>query len=62
MLQEFNIEFDTPKTRKGLALAELISKFPTSMPNPPVNDDFPDEHLFTITTDDPWYGDILRYL
>lgn len=62
ILQEFNIEFITPKSNKGSALVELISDFPIGVPGPPVNDDLRDEHLFTITSDDPWYGDILTYL
>jgi hypothetical protein len=28
----------------------------------PINTDFPDEHLFYITLDDPWYDDLLVYL
>lgn len=32
------------------------------MPDPPVNDNLRDEHLFSINLDDPWYGDILTYL
>jgi len=62
ILQEFDLEFVTPKSKKGLALAELISELPTGAQDTPVNDDFPDEHLFAITADDPWYGDILTYL
>ena len=62
ILQEFDLEFVTPKSKKGLALAELISELPTGSQDPPVNDDFPDEHLFSITSYDPWYGDILTYL
>ena len=61
ILQEFDLEFVTPKSKKGLALAELISELPTGTQDPPVNDDFLDEHLFGIATDDPWYGDILNY-
>ena len=31
ILQEFDLEFVTPKSKKGLTLAELISKLPTGM-------------------------------
>ena len=62
ILQEFDLEFVTPKSKKGLVLAELISDFPTWTQDTPINDALPDEHLFSITTDDPWYGDILTYL
>ena len=62
ILQEFDLEFVTPKSKKGLVLAELISDLPTRTQDTPINDALPDEHLFAITTDDPWYGDILTYL
>lgn len=62
ILQEFDLEFFTPKSKKGLALTELISKLPTGTQYPLVSDDFPDEFFFSITTGDPWYGDILTYL
>ena len=51
ILQEFNLEFVTPKINKGLALAKLISELPTGTQDPPINDALPDEHLFAITTD-----------
>jgi hypothetical protein len=35
---------------------------PSDTTSAPVNIDFPDEHLFYITLDDPWYGDLLVYL
>ena len=62
ILQEFDLEFVTPKSKKGLVLAELIFDLPTRMQDTPINDALPDENLFAITTDDPWYGDILTYL
>ena len=40
ILQEFDLEFVTPKSKKGLALAELISELPTGTQDPPINDDF----------------------
>jgi hypothetical protein len=36
--------------------------FPPDITSAPVNIDFPEEHLFYITSDDPWYGDLLIYL
>jgi len=52
----------TPKSKKALALAEFISDLPTGATEPPVNYNLPDEHLFAISSDDPWYGDMLVYL
>lgn len=51
-----------PKSKKALALADLISDLSSGFVEPPLNENFPDEHLFTITSDDPWYGDMLVYL
>lgn len=52
--QEFYFEYVTPKSKKGLTLIEFISDFPTGAPDPLVNDDHLDKHLFTITSYDLW--------
>jgi hypothetical protein len=62
ILQEYDLEFSTPKRKKSLVLAELVMAFPSDTMSAPVNTDFLDEHLFYITSDDPWYGDLLVYL
>jgi hypothetical protein len=62
ILQEYDLEFSTPKSKKALVLAELVTDLPSNTPSAPVNTDFPDEHLFYIASDDPWYGDLLVYL
>jgi hypothetical protein len=62
ILQEYDLEFSTPKSKKALVLAELVMALPSDTPNTPVNTDIPDEHLFYIASDDPWYGDLLIYL
>lgn len=62
ILQEFDLEFVTHKSKKGLALTELISKLSTGAHDPSINNELPDEHLFVITSDNPWYGDIITYL
>ena len=36
--------------------------FPTEEDVVIEDDSFPDEHIFLISTFDPWYGDILIYL
>jgi hypothetical protein len=62
ILQEYDLEFSTPKSKKALVLAELVTALPSDTTSAPVNTDFPDEHLFYIASDDPWYGDLLVYL
>jgi hypothetical protein len=62
ILQEYNLEFSTPKSKKALILAELVMALPSNTTSTPINIDFPDGHLFYITSDDPWYGDLLVYL
>jgi hypothetical protein len=62
ILQEYNLEFSTPKSKKALILAELVTALPSDTTSAPVNTDFPDEHLFYITSNDPWYRDLLVYL
>jgi hypothetical protein len=62
ILQEYDLEFSTPKSKKALVLAELVMALPSDTTSSPVNTDFPDEHLFYITSDDPWYDDLLVYL
>jgi hypothetical protein len=62
ILQEYDLEFTTPKRKKSLILVELMVDLPSNSSDPPVNENFLDEHLFLISSDDPWYGDILVYL
>ena len=61
MLQEFNLEFVSAKSKKSLIFVELISDFP-SEEEEFCEDMFVDEHIFPISTLDPWYGDIIIYL
>ena len=62
VLQEFDLEFVSLKTTKALALATLMTDLPPLTTSSPPKDDLPDDFLFVISTDDPWYGDILLYL
>jgi hypothetical protein len=61
-LQEYDLNFSTPRSKKALVLIELVTALPSDTTSTPINTDFPDEHLFYITSDDPWYGDLLVYL
>ena len=62
ILQDFDLEFTTAKSKKSLMFAELIFSLPSSSPTSHVQDQIPDESLFLISTLDQWYGDIIIYL
>ena len=62
ILQEFDLEFVLAKSKKSLVFAELISYFP-NLDEEEVHEDYLiDEHIFLISTANPWYGDIIVYL
>ena len=60
--EEFDLEFVSAKSKKSLIFAELISYFPSEAEESACEDTFVDEHIFLISTADPWYGDIIVYL
>ena len=62
ILQEFDLYFQSAKSKKSLVFAKLIAKFPVEEDVAIKEHSFPDEHIFFISTYDPWYGDILVYL
>ena len=62
ILQEFDLVFQSAKSKKSLVFAELILEFSTEEDVVIEDDSFPDEHIFLISTSDPWYRDILIYL
>jgi hypothetical protein len=62
ILQEFDLDFVSKKSKNSLVFIELISKLPIES-----GDIVPEElpvwgDMFFITSSDPWYGDILIYL
>jgi hypothetical protein len=62
ILQEFDLDFISAKSKKSLVFAELISELPVES-----GDLVPEESpirgdMFLITSSDPWYRDILIYL
>ena len=62
ILQEFDLEFVSAKSKKSLIFAELISDFSSEDEELVCEDTFIDEHIFLISMADPWYGDIIVYL
>jgi hypothetical protein len=62
VLQEFDLDFVSAKSKKSLVFAELISELliessDVVLEESPIRGD-----MFLITSLDPWYGDILVYL
>ena len=62
ILQEFDIEFVLEKSKKLLIFAKLMLDFPSLDEVEVHEDSFVDEHIFLISTLDPWYGNIVVYL
>ena len=54
ILQEFDLEFISAKSKKYLILAELISDFPSLEEEEVYEDTFIDEHIFLLSTLDLW--------
>ena len=60
LLQEFNL---TIKDKKGSenVIADHLSRLPNAPSSLPINENFPDEQLLSISVD-PWFADIVNYL
>jgi len=61
ILKEFDLKFILVKSKKSLIFSELISDFPNLEEEGVYEDSFFDEHIFLISTVDPWYRDIIMY-
>ena len=60
-MQEFNITiFDRPG--KENIIADFLSRIQHEDGTKPVDDTFPDEHLFVVSIQTPWFADIANYL
>ena len=62
ILQEFDLEFVSAKSKKSLIFAELISYFSSEAEELVCEDTFVYGHIFLISTLHPLYGDIIIYL
>ena len=62
ILQEFDLDFASAKSKKSLVFIELISDFPWLDEDVIHVDSLLDEHIFLVSPYDPWYGDIVLYL
>jgi len=61
LLQEFNI-IVLNRPGKQNTIANLLSRIQNTKEGCPLEDKFPDEYLFAVTTKTPWYADIANYL
>ena len=61
LLQEFDITI-VDKPGKDNVVVDFLSRLNTNCENLPVEDKFPDEHIFEISNLTPWYADIANYL
>ena len=53
ILQEFDLDFQSAKSKKSLVFVELIAKFPVEEDVAIKEDSFPNEYIFLISTSDP---------
>ena len=61
LLQEFYITIINRPGKENV-VADFLSHFTNSDDNLPVEDSFPDEHLFAVLAHSPWYADVANYL
>ena len=53
ILQEFDLDFQSAKSKKSLVFAELIAEFPTEENVVVEEDSFLNEYIFLFLTSDP---------
>ena len=61
LLQEFNIIFIDQLGRENL-VANFVSLIQHDDSAKPIDDTFPEEHLFVLFVQTPWFADIANYL
>ncbi|KAL6561268.1 hypothetical protein OROMI_016869 [Orobanche minor] len=61
LLQEFDLEIRDKKGSENVVADHLSRLIVESTIDSPVNESFPDEHLFSISSP-PWFTDIVKYL
>eukprot|EP00253_Pinus_taeda_P003083 PITA_03083 len=61
LLQKFNIIVLDRPGKKNI-VADFLSKIQNIKEDSPVEDKFPDEYLFAMTTQNPWFADVANYL
>ena len=61
LLQEFHITI-VDKPGKDNVVADFLSRMDNNDECTPIEDSFPNEHLFAVSTKPPCYADIANYL
>ena len=61
LLQEFNVTI-VDRPGKSNVVADFLSRLDNPGEATPVNDDFLDEHIFSMSIDSLWFSDIANYL
>jgi hypothetical protein len=61
LLQEFDITI-VDRPRKENVVVDFLSRLHINDDNSPLDDSFPDEYLFSISSHSAWYADISNYL
>ena len=54
--------YNQGSTRKENLIADFLSRMPNPVDAAAVEDQFPDEHLFVVAVQTPWYADVANYL
>ena len=65
LLQEFDLEIRDKKGCENMVadhLSRLVQEGPIGDDEIPLRENFPDEHLWAIQGDEPWYVDLTNYL
>eukprot|EP00253_Pinus_taeda_P005499 PITA_05499 len=61
LLQEFDITI-VDKPGKDNVVVDFLSKIERDGKETPIEDDFPDEHIFAVSANTLWYADIANYI
>jgi hypothetical protein len=61
LMHEFNITIIDRPGKENI-ISYFLSRNQNGSEIDPANDSFPDEHLFSISTNSPWFTDIENYL
>lgn len=61
LMQEFSVTIIN-RPGKYNVVANYLSRLKNLGERIPVNDSFPDENLFAVSTNSPWFADIANYL